>query len=627
MASLVPGSARAEDLNDGPYTVGDGIIPDAGAQLLDDVNGSVKELGPKNASSTKIGVIHSAPLPMLDKTNPNAQVDLDEAYLDMQRDANGHDWVYFGWKRDSNTGSGFISFEFMKDGTPAGCANYATSEANLIANCNPWRNRRAGDFLILWDQQGGSTTLYKRVWSGTYPNLTLSASQPISNGAARYGGGGFFGEAAVDITAEGLSPAGACVSFANVIPSTVTGNSDTADYKDTILAALQPESNCVATIATTPRSAGGPIPAAGVSIGTGVVAVHDRATISMTGGSVNGSGAIEFYLCKMASPFNGTNTCTAGGTAVGTTNLANAPFPQTVDSPTAYLTSVGDYCWYTEWDGDAAQGIAKATDASAGECFKVTPATPTIDSTTASASGVLGTEVSDTAVLSGTATKPLSPVIRTTAPTAAELDAAKATGTITYRLYDSTCSTVVRTVTSTVSGNGSYPSPNVSPTVGVGTYHWRVTYGGDSPNTLASAEHNTTCSDTNEDVTITDVPSTMTTAQTWVPRDSATITAPAGSGDLNGTVTFKLFSGDHCNIGEPDLEALFTASQTITDGTATGAGTTVNSGNAPAQSTSGSYSWLVDYDSTNPAQRDIAPSCHETSALTITNGGSVSSTP
>ncbi len=35
----------------------------------------------------------------------------------------------------------------------------------------------------------------------------------------------------------------------------------------------------------------------------------------------------------------------------------------------------------------------------------------------------------------------------------------------------------------------------------------------------------------------------------------------------------------------------------------------------------------VGYDSTNAAQRDIAPSCHETSALTITNGGTVSSAP
>jgi hypothetical protein len=37
------------------------------------------------------------------------------------------------------------------------------------------------------------------------------------------------------------------------------------------------------------------------------------------------------------------------------------------------------------------------------------------------------------------------------------------------------------------------------------------------------------------------------------------------------------------------------------------------------------FSWSVAYDSDNSAQRDIPASCQETSALTITNGSSVSS--
>jgi hypothetical protein len=52
---------------------------------------------------------------------------------------------------------------------------------------------------------------------------------------------------------------------------------------------------------------------------------------------------------------------------------------------------------------------------------------------------------------------------------------------------------------------------------------------------------------------------------------------------------------------------------------------TVSTSNTTAQLTSGSFSWLVSYDSTNAAQRDIPASCHETSALTIANGGTVSS--
>ena len=45
------------------------------------------------------------------------------------------------------------------------------------------------------------------------------------------------GEAAVNLTATIFGGSNACLSFANTIPSTVTGNSDTADYKDTILGA------------------------------------------------------------------------------------------------------------------------------------------------------------------------------------------------------------------------------------------------------------------------------------------------------------------------------------------------------------------------------------------------------
>ena len=76
-----------------------------------------------------------------------------------------------------NTGSGFIAYEFMKNPVPAGCAYDTATEAQLVANCNPWANRTAGDFMILWDQQGGSRDLYLLNWSGTAPNLTLSEPQ------------------------------------------------------------------------------------------------------------------------------------------------------------------------------------------------------------------------------------------------------------------------------------------------------------------------------------------------------------------------------------------------------------------------------------------------------------------
>ena len=144
---------------DGPFTI-DGTIPDTGATELPDIFGSTKELGPLNSSTTKIGVIHSDAVPTLGLTNPNAQVDLRRAWLDTKRDpaAPNHDWLYFAWERDSNSGSGFIAYEFMKNAAPAGCAYDTATDAQLTANCNPWANRTSGDFMILWDQQGAART-------------------------------------------------------------------------------------------------------------------------------------------------------------------------------------------------------------------------------------------------------------------------------------------------------------------------------------------------------------------------------------------------------------------------------------------------------------------------------------
>src|SRR5215212_10970500 len=164
LVGLTPGIAMAAD---GPYNI-DGTVPDAGTTELADLSGNVKELGPLNSNTTKIGVIHSDGLPTLGLTNPNGQVDLRRAWLDTERDTStSHDWLYFAWERDSNSGSGFIAYEFMQNAAPAGCAYDTATDAQLIASCNPWANRKAGDFMILWDQQGGSKDLFLRTWSGT----------------------------------------------------------------------------------------------------------------------------------------------------------------------------------------------------------------------------------------------------------------------------------------------------------------------------------------------------------------------------------------------------------------------------------------------------------------------------
>lgn len=601
---------------DGPYSI-DGTIPDSGTTEIADAFGNVKELGPLNSNTTKIGVIHNDALPTLGFTNPNAQVDLRRAWLDTERDtaAPHHDWLYFAWERDSNSGSGFIAYEFMQNPAPAGCAYNTATDEQLVANCNPWANRTAGDFMILWDQQGNSLDLYLRTWTGTAPNLTLGAPTLLDStvSQAAYGNDGFRGEAAVDLTATIFGGSTACKTFANTIPSTVTGNSDTADYKDTILKTTPPITNCTSTTVTTPKTgAGADIPAGGLSIGTGVVAVKDSAVVNVVGGTATPAGSVAFSLCKVDSP----GLCTSGGTSVGSTNLSGTAYPVTVLSPTAYVTSAGRYCWRATFSGDATNGIPSSSDSSASECFVVNPVTPSL-ATTAGPDVNLGSTVSDSATLSGTATQPATPVINLTGT-----GGAPAGGTITFKLYGPSstgCGALVYTSAAvTVSGNGTYntPNPQFTPTA-AGTYHWVAEYSGNLPNTT-STTHNATCVDADEDVVVNTVASSMSTAQTWVPNDSATISAPAGSGPLDGTVSFTLYGSSDCS-GDPLYGPV------TRDVAGPASGVTVGTSNTTAVSASGSFSWKVSYDSDNAAQEDISPKCHETSVLTITNGGTVSS--
>jgi hypothetical protein len=608
-AVAVPHAAYAAD---GPFSI-DGSVPDAGISSIPDLSGNVKELGPLNSNTTKIGVIHNDAVPTLGLTNPNAQVDLRQAWLDTEKDSStNHDWLYFAWERDANSGSGFIAYEFMQDPPPAACAYDTATDAQLTASCNPWANRRAGDFMILWDQQGNSKDLYLRTWSGTAPNLTLGAPT-LLNGTvseAAYSADGFRGEAAVDLTATVFGGSTACKSFANTIPSTVTGNSDTADYKDTILATTPPITNCTSTTVTTPKTGGGAaIPAGGLSIGTGVVGVKDSALVSLTGGSATPAGSVAFSLCKVDSPA----LCATGGTSVGSTDLTGAAYPVTVVSPTAYVTSAGRYCWRATFSGDSTNGIPSSSDSSASECFTVNPVTPAL-ATTAGADVYLGNAVTDQADLSGAATQPASPVINLTGAAGAA-----AGGTITFKLYGpDDCSTLAYTSTAvTVSGNGTYntPTPQFAPTQ-AGTYHWVANYSGNSPNTN-STSHNTACGDTDEDVVVNTVPSSMTTAQRWVPNDSATISATAG-GNLAGKVFFTLYDTSNCTGN-----VVYSTPNGVT--VAGASPQTVGTANTTAVSATGSFSWSVSYDSTNAAQQDISATCHETSSLTIANGGTSTS--
>jgi hypothetical protein len=272
------------------------------------------------------------------------------------------------------------------------------------------------------------------------------------------------------------------------------------------------------------------------------------------------------------------------------------------------------------FSGDSANGIPTSSDSRATECFTVNPVDPTLN-TTAGADVLLGNAVTDSATLSGTATRPATPIINLTGASGPA-----ANGTITFKLYgpsNTGCGTLRYTsATVPVTGDDTYntPAPQFVPGQ-QGNFHWVAVYSGSSPNTNGLT-HNAACDDTDEDVAVTSVASSVTTAQRWVPNDSATISAPAG-GALDGTVSFALYASSDCAVGGD--APIYSTTRSVSGASPVTVSTTDAATQPPAQLASGSYSWSVAYASNNSAQRAIPASCQETSALTIANGTTVSS--
>jgi hypothetical protein len=410
---------------------------------------------------------------------------------------------------------------------------------------------------------------------------------------------GEFYEGGINLSTLGL--ANEC--FSSVTSETRSSTSTTAVLKDFVLGGF---GSCGSSTVTTPSDGSGTaVPASGLSIGTGSVSAKDAARITVTGTSV-WAGNVQFSLCG-PSAISG---CASGaGTAIGSPVAVTNATPQPILSPAATITSAGSYCWRADFDASTT-GVPDSSDGAVTECFTVNPVQPTL-STSAGPDVILGNPVTDSATLSGTANQPGTPVIN---PTTA---GGPAGGTITFSLYGPSttgCGSLVGTVTpaTNVSGDNTYGPVSLTPTA-IGTYHWVATYSGDSPNTLG-VTHNSACTDSAEDVVVGAAPSSLTSAQSFIPNDRVTVSASQG-GAPTGSVLFELFENATCT-GTP----VYTQTVAVTAASAT-VGTT----NTTVSTTSPNVSWQVTYTSSNAAQRSIPATCLEKSTLTIDNGGTATS--
>jgi hypothetical protein len=541
--------------------------------------------------------------------------------VDVPLDDENHDFLYFGADRTAVNGAKDMGFWFFKSPVSPNEDGTFTGEHQL------------GDILLLGTfTEGGAATnirVFKWVGTGGNTNDTLDfggafedcipGGQPegcntVNNSTIQspwayqskisgspadtlYAGG--FMEGGVDLTQLGLE---GC--FSSFLVETRSSPEIGAQLKDFLLGAFEV---CESHLTTTPADSGGTplVDSDGddlpdIQIGTGAagVDVTDSADLTVDGTNT-WSGTLHFFICGPIA----TGTCDTGGVEIGTGTAVNQDTTMPFVSGTANLTSVGRYCWRGFFDSDT-EGVDDQTDSSEGECFEVLPVTPTL-TTLAGEDVTLGDPITDAATLTGTAFQPGDdgpaeyPTINATMDT-------PAAGTITFTLvFSDDCETVPDGfVPIVVDVSGDSPptyDAEFTPTQ-VGSFTWIATYSGNPPNTLGAA---TECPDANEEVTVTGT-AELATAQDWLPNDTATIT---GDTNLNGTITFQLYTGDDCDeTGEPVVGQSYTVE--LVDEPSPATGSTSNETFKVDSASQGSYSWLVTYDddvlSDPPARCEIS---------------------
>jgi uncharacterized repeat protein (TIGR01451 family) len=266
--------------------------------------------------------------------------------------------------------------------------------------------------------------------------------------------------------------------------------------------------------------------------------VHDTVTLS---GGENPTGTITFELF-------GPEDATCAGAPVSTTTVdvtaGNGSYP----SPDFIPAAVGTYRWTASYSGDSQNEPGTVDCNAGGQTVTVSKVAPTV-AAQSSPDVLIGEAVHDTATLSG---------------------GESPTGTITFELFgpeDATCAgaPVSTTTVNVTAGNGSYPSPDVTPAA-VGTYRWTASYSGDSQNEPGTVD----CNAGGQTVTVSKWSPSLTAQASsgGLVGQPVVDTATLAGGDApTGTVTFSLYGPNDptCSGAPVDADTVSLGA----DGTAT----------------------------------------------------------
>ncbi|EWT00075.1 hypothetical protein N865_18020 [Intrasporangium oryzae NRRL B-24470] len=572
--------------------------------------------------------------------NVNSKIDVMNAYAAAYTDPdNGHQLLYFGIERNTNTGDANVAFWFLQD--TVACNDNGTT-ASFTGD------HKDGDLLVVsaFTNGGAVSTIDVYRWDRPNPSLpgslnptsvahgvdckstsagddvcattngptngtngTITTPWPTANAKDGVGHSlrtSEFYEGGLDLTAKGLG--GHC--FNTFTGDTRSSQSLTATLFDYSLGTL---GECTSKTETTPSFTTQQIPKSGDP----AITASDSAKITVTGISTF-NATLKFFICGPNVPA-GTG-CTTGGDQVGSTQTITAQ--GTFSSSSATITEVGRYCWRAEFSGDSNAGVPSSKDDSTGECFIVTPRQPSLSTQAGTSPVDFGSPVTDTATLSNTADHQGSGGKGTDGSIDPTTGGGKAGGTITFTLLKDDCSTPA-TGTGTnpqsvnVSGDNTYGPVSFTPDA-PGTYHWVASYSGDSPNTLKT-DHNTACNDTNEDVVVRQIPTSISTAQKAYPNDSATISSTVAGDNLpsGGKVDFVLYDTlANCQAGGATGKLYTEPTITVGGQNSVTVGT---SNTSVAVSTNTTVYWKVTYAPGDQAHTGRQSACAESTQFTFVN--------
>jgi hypothetical protein len=575
------------------------------------------------------GTSETNPVPtIVSGSIPPNKSDLQDFGVYRESNASGKFLDLFWSRVNSPSGTVDMDFELNKlacDGTAENCANNGTN-SGPATYVTP--KRSVGDRLVTYDLANGGTvptiSIYKWNGSGWTEGTVISGSAGEALGSINFSsiasidaaGLGTkdpftFGEVSVSYKAlfSGLK---GCGTFGSVYLKSRSSNTFTDELKDFVAPEAVQITNCTTLSTSSTNQSEAQTLSKSNTIG-------DTATLS---GASSPTGTITF---KAYGPFD-INSSASGDACVDEGASANLVFTseaQSLSGPDAsgnYTAAAsfvpkaaGRYQWVASYSGDPNNAASNTAcgDEHEASLVKENPAV----STKLSASAVdVGTKVHDSATLS--VSSPFKP-----------------SGEVTYSVYtNETCTTLASTGSGgqldkqpgsvEVNADGTVPDSAEVTFQQPGTYYWQAAYGGDSNYNAAKSE----C--TSETLVVNKLASTISTAQSWFPQDTATID------HSGGTVVFTLLKNvtntTTCSGGSTVYGP--TAAIAVVDASGKGSGpftaSTANTTFSVSSVAAGdTYYWKAQYTSGDANHKNVTSACQESTGFSSLSNGSAVTSP